>query len=123
MKMNEFTKMIAETREVIAEYERAADGLRNVLLGQGYIVCCQGLPLAFDIERRRVSNPRTCAPHLATRFTLDDAANVARDVKNGNDAPGEVVHVRHAIAHCLVEQRELLAQLESHVSKTTSKQS
>lgn len=119
--MNDWNKMLQQTKDAITSYELAAESLQGVLLGQGYIVRCQGLPLAFDIKAGVVSNPRTSQPQTATRFTLDDAARVAADVKNGNGTAGEVVHVRHAIVDSLVEQRELLALLEAH-SKTTSKQ-
>lgn len=92
-----------------------------MLLGEGYVVLCQGLPLAFDIEHGVVTNPRVTAPQKATRFTLDDAARVAVQVKNGNGTHGEVVHVRHAVATALVGQRELLALLEANTKTQSNK--
>lgn len=120
--MTDWNKMIEQTRAAIAEYEQAAESLEGVLLGQGYVVVCQELTLAFDIKDGVVTNPRTTAPQLATRFTLDDAGRVADEVKNGNDQPGEVMHVRHAIAAAIAGQRELLCLLEAHTDATSERQ-
>lgn len=117
MNMNDWTNMIEQTREAIARYRRAGDALRGVMLGQGYVVVCQGLPLAFDIEDGVVKNPRPSEPQKATRFTLEDAAQVAKEVKNGNGTPGEVMHVRHAIVDAILEQQALLTTLEEHTPK------
>ena len=117
--MQVWNETIANTKNAITSYELAAQSLQRALLGQGYIVRCQGLCLAFDIDAGRVSNPRTSQPQMATRFSQRDAEAVAADVKNGNGTPGEAVHVSQAIADALAEQRELLALLEEH-TKTTS---
>lgn len=114
--------MLQQTKNAITSYELAAESLRGVLLGQGYIVQCQGIPLAFEIHNGVVSKPTTAQPQMATRFTLDDAAIVAAQVKNGNGTTGEVVHVRHAIASALFEQRELLALLQAHTETTSVQQ-
>lgn len=119
MNMNDWINMIEETRQAIARYERAGEALRGVVLEQGYVVVCQGLTLAFDIEDGVAMNPRTADPQKATRFTLEDAALVAKLVKNGNGTAGEVVHVRHAIVDAILEQKELLAMLEAHTNKAS----
>jgi hypothetical protein len=113
--------MLTSTRNAITSYELAAKSLQGVLLGQGFVVRCQGLCLAFDIDAGVVLNPQFSQPQMATRFSKDDAVRVADEVKNGNGIAGEAVHVRDAIADALVEQRELLALLEDH-SNTTSNQ-
>lgn len=120
MNMNDWSNMIEQTREAIATYQRAGEALRGVMLGQGYVVVCQGLPLAFDIEAGMVKNPRPSEPQKATRFTLDDAARVAKEVKNGNGTQGEVMHVRHAIVDAILEQQSLLSLLESHTKKAAA---
>jgi hypothetical protein len=119
--MNDWNNMLQQTKNAITSYELAAESLQGVLLGQGYIVVCQGLPLTFDIKNGQANNPRTSQPHMAVRFSLRDATAIAAEVKNGNGIAGEAVHVGDAIADALVEQRELLALLEAN-SNTTSNQ-
>ncbi|MYM70515.1 hypothetical protein GTP45_27435 [Pseudoduganella sp. FT55W] len=117
--MNDWTAVLKETREAIARYQRAGEALRGVVLAQAYVVVVEGLPLAFDIEDGEAINPRTADPHQATRFDLENAAHVARLVKNGNGTPGEVMHVRHAIVDAILEQEALLKTLEDHTPKAS----
>lgn len=114
MNMTDWNNMLDKTRAAITGYELALDGLVDVSLLQAYVVVCQDLPLTFDVVDGQAFNPRTAPPQLATRLTLDAAAQVARQVRNGNGIQGEVVHVRHAIAAALARQRELLAVLLEH---------
>ena len=120
MQMND---LIADTQKAIAEYEQAADLLRGVILGQGFVIRCQGVFVAFDFDAAGlVKNPRPSQPHQATRFTRADAALVAATVKNGNGAAGEIVHVREAIDAVLTNQRDLLAVLLAHEDSTAEQQ-
>lgn len=102
--------------EAIAGYERAAAALENVLLGQSFIVCCEGIYLAFDIDpqTREVSKPRSTRPQLATRFTKGDAERVAQSVFNGHGQKGQAVNVADAIRTALAENRKLLAAIEAN---------
>lgn len=111
MNMNDWNDMLEKTRAAITGYELALDSLADATLLQPYVIRCQELPLAFDLVEVEPLNPRPVPPQLATRFTLKDAERIARQVRNGNGAEGEVVHVRHAIAAALANQRELLALL------------
>ncbi len=111
MNMSDWNDMLAKTRAAITGYEMTLDTLFDAALPQAYVVVCEGLPLAFDVIEGEPRDPRPVQPQLATRFSLDDAAEVARQVRNGNDKQGEVMHVRHAIAEALARQRELLAIL------------
>jgi len=111
MNMTDWNNMLEQTRAAITGYEMALEGLADATLLQPYVIRIEGLCLAFDLVEVEPLNPRPASPQLATRFTLDDAARIARQVRNGNDAQGEVVHVRHAIATALANQRELLALL------------
>lgn len=111
----EMTTMIQQTKDAIAEYEVAAGMLRGVILGQGFVVKCDGVFLTFDIDAlRRVHNPRPSQPHRAVRFTRADAWQIAGSIKNGNGSAGEVVHVRLAVDEALANQCALLAMLEAH---------
>lgn len=114
MNMTDWNNMLEQTRATITGYEMALDSLADATLLQPYVIRCQGIPLAFDLVEVEPLNPRPVPPQLATRFTLQDAARIAPQVKNGNHAQGEVVHVRHAIATALADQRELLALLLEH---------
>lgn len=112
MQMND---LIADTKRAIAEYEQAAELVRGVILGQGFVVRCEGVYVSFDIDAAGlVKNPRPSQPHQATRFTRADAALVAATVKNGSGTAGEIVHVRDAIDAVLANQRDLLAVLQAH---------
>jgi len=111
MNMTDWNNMLEKTRAAITGYEMTLDALFDAPLAEAYVVVCQGLPLAFDVVEGEATNPRPELPQLATRFTLDDAAEVARQTQNGNGRQGEVMHVRHAIAEALARQRELLAIL------------
>lgn len=119
---NDWKAMLQQTQNAITSYELAAESLQGVLLGHPYVVQVEGIPLAFEIENGVVTKPSTSQPQLATRFTLEDAAIVAAQVKNGNGTAGEVVHVRHAIASAIAGQRELLALLEAHTNTTSDQQ-
>ena len=120
MQMND---LIADTQTAIAEYEQAGQALQGVILGQGFVVRCEGLYLTFDVDQTgRVSNPQPSQPHRARRFTRADATTVAACIKNGNGAAGEVVHVRQAIAESLEGQRFLLSRLQEHNINTTPEQ-
>lgn len=111
MNMTDWNNMLEKTRAAVTGYEMALEALAGATLLQPYVICVEGLPLVFDLVEVEPLNPRPAPPQLATRFTLEDAARIARQVRNGNHAQGEVVHVRHAIATALANQRELLALL------------
>ena len=120
MQMND---LIADTQTAIADYEQAGQALQGVILGQGFVVRCEGLYLTFDVDQAgRVSNPQPSQPHRARRFTRADATTVAACIKNGNGVAGEVVHVRQAVAEALEGQRFLLSRLQEHNINTTSEQ-
>lgn len=117
----EMTQLIQDTKDAIAEYQAAGAALRSVILGQGFVVRCQGVCLSFDIgAARAVSDPRPSQPHRATRFTRGDAEAVAASVKNGNGEAGQALHVRLAVEDALEQQKILLATLEAHQAKQPS---
>lgn len=120
--MNDWNATLQATRNTIASYQLVADSLRGVLLGQGFIVLCQDIPLAFDIEDGCAVRPRSSQPQTATRFTRENAELVAAGVQNGNGMAGEVMHVRDAIEAALAEQRDLLALLEDHTNTASNQQ-
>lgn len=105
-------EMMQGLRTAITGYELAAEQLDGVILGQGFVVRCQGVYLEFDVDAGVVTNPRPTRPQMATRFTRSDASRIAATVTNGNQVAGEVVHVRDAVAQELRVTRELLEQLQ-----------
>ena len=110
-------EMMQNLRTTITGYEQAAAQLEGVILGQGFVVRCQGVYLDFDIDAAGlVTNPRSTRPNMAPRFTRADASRIAATVRNGNEVAGEAVHVRDAIAHELKATRLLLEQLQERAA-------
>lgn len=106
--------LIADTKDAIADYERAKKGLANVLLGADYIVQCEGVYLTFDVDHAgNVSNPRHCQPHRARSFTRKNAEMLAGVVSNGNGNghAGAAIHIRDAVDQALDAQRAVLETL------------
>lgn len=105
--------LMQETKEAIAEYEKAAAALDQIDLVGGYVIRCQNVYLTFDVSAAgEVFNPRSCAPHLARSFTWLQARQIAPLVRNGDGKCGEVVHVRQAVADVLDAYRAVLGTLE-----------
>lgn len=104
-------------RARIPELERAGRSLENVLLGQGYIVVCQGVYLTFDVIEGYAINPRHAPASLCLRMTKRDAQAVAERVINGNNVKAEAIHVRDAIAVQLAELRDTLNFIETNLHK------
>lgn len=106
--------LMQETKEAIAELENAAATLDNMDLVGGYVIRCQNIYLTFDVaETGEVFNARPCRPHLARSFTWLQAKAIAAQICNGNKHPGEVVHVRQAVAQVLDAYRAVLGTLEA----------
>lgn len=106
--------LLQETKEAIADYEKAAAALDNMDLVGGYVVRCQNVYLTFDLsDTGEVFNPRPCRPHLARSFTWLQAKAIAAQVCNGNQHRGEVIHVRQAVAEVLDAYRAVLGTLEA----------
>lgn len=117
-------EMMQGLQAAIAGYQVAAEQLDGVILGQGFVVRCQGVYLDFDVDGAGlVTNPRSTRPHQAVRFTRSDATKIAATVRNGNDEAGEVVHVRDAVAQELRVTRELLEQLQERAAIDSGKYS
>jgi hypothetical protein len=106
-------EMMQNLRTAITGYEQAAEQLDGVILGQGFVVRCQGVYLDFDVDGAGlVTNPRMTRPQQAMRFTRSDASRIAASVRNGAEVAGEAVHVRDAVAQELRVTRDLLEQLQ-----------
>lgn len=111
----EFTKatfiaQLAADRTTLVEQ---LDQLDNVLIGQAYVVRCQGLTLGFDFDATRtVTGTRTVPLTKAPRFTRRDAETLAQAVRNGNNQPGEAVHIVVALRNAITEVDRLLAALD-----------
>jgi hypothetical protein len=106
--------LMQETKEAIADYEKAAATLDNMDLVGGYVIRCQNVYLTFDVsDAGDVMNPRPCRPHLARSFTWLQAKAIASHVCNGGQHAGEVVHVRQAVAEVLDAYRAVLGTLEA----------
>lgn len=100
--------------DYLNELKAARESLRGVLMGQGYIVIVQGVALKFDLVNKSVSNPQPTSPHLATRFSFEDACKLAREVKNGNDESGQAIHVNTALDQFILEHTQLVELMKKH---------
>jgi hypothetical protein len=98
-----------------AELVAALDGLSNVLLGQGFVVVSAvGIALKFKVEGQQVFDPKPAGgPHLATRFTKNDAESVAASVVDGHGDHGKAVHVCVALKDAIAETDRVIAMIEA----------
>lgn len=101
-------EVISQLKTNLETMERALSNLDGVLLGQGHIVTCQGVPVRFEIVDGKAQNPQPCPPHMATRFTASDAKRIAESTRNGNNIPGETIHVKDALQQEIESIRGLL---------------
>jgi hypothetical protein len=105
--------LMQETKDAIADYEKAAQTLDNMDLVGGYVIRCGNVYLTFDVAPSGdVFNARPCRPHLARSFNWLQAKAIAARMRNGEQA-GEVVHVRQAVAEVLDAYRAVLGTLEA----------
>lgn len=96
----------------IAKLEEARNSLSGVLLGNGYVVRCQGLTLGFTVDAAgNASKPVTVPLLQAPRYTKRDAETLAAATRNGNNVPGTAVHIVAAIDEALAEARRILAAI------------
>lgn len=106
--------LIAQFERDIAASERALERLKGTLLGQGWIVrSAHGLCMSYTIDMGRVENPAVTSPATATRFTRDDAENVAANMRDGTGEPFRVVYVTDAIREHIEQSRRMLADLKA----------
>lgn len=106
--------LIATAERDIAACERALERLKGTLLGQGWIVrSAHGLCMSYTIDMGRVENPAVTGPATATRFTRDDAENVASSMRDGTGEPFVVVYVTDAIAEHIAQSKKMLADLKA----------
>ena len=116
------TKLNLDTRQdfidslesSIAELMTAHRNLTHVLLGEGFVVMsAHGLTIDFDVDADRViSNPHSERPHLARRFTRDDARRAASATHDGTGEPFKAVHVLEAISLTMNEEQRILELLK-----------
>lgn len=105
------TEMDRSRQELVA----ALGSLSNVLLGSGFIVVSgAGIPLKFKLDGQQIFDPQTAGgPHHATRFTRQDAENVAASVTDGNGDHGKAVHVCVALKDAIAETDRVMAMIEN----------
>lgn len=107
-------ELVADLERDIAACERALERLKGTLLGQGWIVrSAHGLCMSFCIDMGRVENPAVTGPATATRFTRDDAEEVAANMRDGTAEPFRVVYVTDAIREHIERCQRMLADLKA----------
>ena len=107
--------LLQETKNEIAEYEKALAALDSMELVGGYVVRFRKVCLTFDAtdDGVHVFNPRPCKPHLARSFTLAQAKAVAAQLRGDGCERGEVVHVRQAVYEVLDSYQAVLQTVEA----------
>lgn len=104
--------ILAQLDEQAEEATTRIAGLKNTLLGAGFIVMIETVPLRFTIKDRVANNPFPASLGMATRFTQQDAEAIAAKCQNGNGTKGRAIHILQAYEGRLVEinaTREFLA--------------
>lgn len=102
--------VLEDFRGSLAQLEAARAQLRNVLLEQGFVVVIGDLTVRFTVENGVASDPAPCPPHLATRFSRENAERIAAACGNGLGETGRAVHVREAIERAISTVSGLLAR-------------
>lgn len=90
-------EFITSQLEYRARLEQARAKLDGVLLGEGWVVACEGVYLSFTITNGLVSDPRHTTPDQCMRFTRRDAERIAASVRNGRNTRGEALHILDAL--------------------------
>lgn len=108
-------EVLAELRFKRAELVAALGSLSGVLLGQGFVVVSgAGIALKFRVDGQQVFDPVTSGgPHLATRFTKQDAENIAASVTDGHGDHGRALHVNVALKEAIAETDRVIAMIEA----------
>jgi hypothetical protein len=81
-----------------------------------YVVRCGLTYVQFDFGPDNTQQPvnfRVLPPHLVTRFTKDDATNLAKAMKTPAGQPGEAVHIDRALIDWHDTQLTALRQIEA----------
>lgn len=107
-------QMIEQLTEDRAKLVTARERLSGVLLGNGYVVRCEGLTLSFTVDpvTKVASAPKTCPLLRAPRYTKQDAQTLAAATKNGMGTQAEAVHILDALDYSVAEVERLLGILK-----------
>jgi hypothetical protein len=108
-------------QSVIAEITAKRDVFKNILadlsgklLQHAFIVTTDDdIPLKFDVNEGQVTNPQVTWVPEATRFTREDARNVAENVTDGNGYHAKAVHICTAL-------REAIERIEATITMLTA---
>lgn len=107
--------LLQDTKDAIAEYEKALAALDSMELAGGYVVRFKKICLTFDAteDGAQVFNPRPCKPHLARSFSWAQAKTIAALLHSEDCERGEVVHVRQAVHELLDSYQAVLQTVEA----------
>lgn len=96
-----------------AELVEQLDRLQNVILGNGYVVRCEGLTLGFTVDPATLvaSAPVTVPLRKAPRYTKGDAMTLAAATRNGNGTQAQAVHIKDALAEAIAELDRIVASI------------
>lgn len=103
--------IVGELEAAIDIYDKKIGSLKNVLLGEGYIVMVAGRGVAFKIVDKMALSPSSVRVDMAPRFTKRDAEMLASGITNGNGEKAKAVHIVEALMGAIEECSALRASI------------
>ena len=98
----------------LTEAQRAYESGKHALLGQGFVVTVEGMPINYDNRTGKVT---WANPDTAMRFTAKDAQKLAAKVQNGNNHRGVVVYWMSLMPPYIKELENLVSVLEDYLKE------
>jgi len=108
-------KLLVEYKKAkkrLTEAQRAYESGKTALLGQGFVVTVEGVPINYDNKTGKVT---WANPDTAMRFTAKDAKKLASKVQNGNNHRGVVVYWMSLMPEYIKELEHLISVMEDYL--------
>lgn len=100
-----------KAKDRLQEASRAYEAGKYALLGQGFVVTVEGVPINYDNRTKQVT---WAHPDRAMRFTSKDARKLALRVRNGNGYNGEVNYWMSLMPDYMKELEHLISVIEEY---------
>ena len=103
-----------KAKKRLVEAQRAYESGKHALLGQGFVVTVEGVPINYDSKTGQVT---WANPDTAMRFTAKDAQKLAAKVQNGNNHRGVVSYWMSLMPPYIKELEHLISVLEDYLKE------
>ena len=103
-----------KAKKRLTEAQRAYESGKHALLGQGFVVTVEGVPINYDNRTGKVT---WAHPDTAKRFTAKDAKKLASKVQNGNNRHGVVSYWMSLMPTYIKELENLVSVLEDYLKE------